>query len=101
MGNQYQMKMENHLLEFYYIMSDCIVALKLLNYTYYLYSTDVLHQTFRRLPNKYYSRWAEYCFNLRQHKELSLSDLELWLGEKILAAKEAYSPHKFDGKKIF
>ena len=69
-------------------MSDCIIALKQLNYIYDLHSTDVLRHS--KLPRKYHSRWAEHCFKLGQHKEPSLADLESWLQERIMAAKESY-----------
>ena len=79
-----------------------ILALKQLNYIYGLHSTDVLHRTIRRIPSKYHSRWAAYCFNLRQYKEKPpLSDLEFLLHKRILAAKKAHLPHKVDEKKIF
>ena len=83
---------ENSLLEYYYTMSDYIIALKQLNYIYDLHSTDVLRRSIRKLPSKYHSRWAEHCFKLRQHKEPSLADLESWLQERIMAAKESYLP---------
>ena len=85
---------EKALLEYYYAMSDCIISLKQLNYIYDLHSTDVLRRSIRRLPSKYHSRWAEHCFRLRQYKEPSLTDLESWLQERILAAKESYLPPK-------
>ena len=50
------------LLKYYYTMSDCVVALKKLNYVYDLHSTDALRQTIRRLPSKLHNRWAEHCF---------------------------------------
>ena len=81
---------EKSLLEYYYTMSDCIIALEQLNYRYDLHSTDVLRRSIRKLPSKYHSRWAEHCFKLRQQKEPSLADLESWLQERIMAAKESY-----------
>ena len=74
------------LLKYYYTMSDCVVALKQLNYVYNLHSTDVVRQTIRRLPKKFYNRWVEHCFKIRRHKEPSLTDLESWLQERILAS---------------
>ena len=68
MGNQISNENEKSLLEYYYTMSDCIIALKQLNYIYDLHSTDMLYQTIRRLRSKYHSRWADYCFNLWRYK---------------------------------
>ena len=50
------------LLEYYYTINDCVVALKQLNYGYDLHSTDFLRETIRRLPSKYQNRLAEHCF---------------------------------------
>ena len=80
-------------------MSDCVVALKQLNYVYELHSTDVLRQTIRRLPSKFHNRWAEHCFKIRGHKKPSLTDLEPWLQERILSSKKAYVPPQHDQKK--
>ena len=92
---------EKSILEYYYTTFDCIMDLKQLNCIYDLHSTDVLCQTIRRLLSKYHSSWVEYFFSLRRYKEPSLSDLDLWLSERILAAIEAYLPHKCDGKEKF
>ena len=83
---------DKSLLEYYYPMSDCVVALKQINYVYDLYSTDVLRQTIRGLPSKFHNRWAEHCFKIKRHKERSLTNLELWLQERALASKEVYLP---------
>ena len=45
--------------DFYYAMSDCLVALKRLNYHSDLYSSDTLAQAVERLPHKLKLRWAE------------------------------------------
>ena len=84
---------DKSLLEYYYPMSDCVAALKQINYVYDLYSTDVLRQTIRGLPSKLHNRWAEHCFKIKRHKERSLTNLELWLQERTLASKEVYLPH--------
>ena len=76
------------LLEYYYTVSDCVVALK--------HNT---RQTLRRLPCKFHIRWAEHYFKIRRHKEPSLTCLESRLQERILAQKEAYLPPKHDPKK--
>ena len=60
-------------------MSDCVVALKELNYVYDMHSTDVLRQTIRRLPSKFHNRWAEHCFKMRRHKEPLLTCLQSWI----------------------
>ena len=70
-------------------MSDCVVALKQLNYVYDLHSKDGLRQTIRRLPSKSHNRWVGHCFRIRRHKEKSLTDLESWLQKRMLASKEA------------
>ena len=75
------------LMEYYYTISDCVVTLNQLNYVYDLHITDVLRQTIRRLPSKLHNRWAEYSFQIRKFKEPSLTDLESWLQERILASK--------------
>ena len=80
-------------------MSDCVVALKQLNYVYDLHSTDGLRQTIRRLPSKSHNRWVGHCLKIRRHKEKSLTDLESWLYERIPASKEAYLPTEHDPKK--
>ena len=78
--------------EFYYTMSDCVVALNQLKYIHDLHSSNVVRQALRRLPSKYHNRWAEYCFRLRKNKEPSLCDLETWLQERILAVQEVCIP---------
>ena len=80
-------------------MSDCVVTLKQLNYVYNLHGTNVLRQTIRRLSSKFHNRCREHCFKSRRHKEPSLTDLESWLQERILASKEVYLPPKHDPKK--
>ena len=80
-------------------MTDCVVAPKQLNYVYDLHITNVLRQTIRRLPRKFHNRWAEHCFKIRGHKGPSLTDLESWIKERILASKDAYFPPKHEPKK--
>ena len=53
---------EKSLLEFYYAMSDCVVALNQLRYIQDLHSSNVLRLALQRLPSKYLNKWAEYCF---------------------------------------
>ena len=67
---------DKSLLEFYYTMSDYVVALNQLKYIHDLHSSNVLRQALRRLPSKYHNTWAEYCFKLKKNKESSLCDLE-------------------------
>ena len=53
---------DKSLLEFYYAMSDCVVALNQLRYIHDLHSSNVLRLALQRLPSKYLNKWAEYCF---------------------------------------
>ena len=87
------------LMEYYYTISDCIVALGQLNYTSDLYSSDILRQVIRRLPIRLHGKWAEFCFSLRRTKEPTLIDFEKWFQDRILAFKEAYLPVKNEPKK--
>ena len=87
------------LLEYYYTMNDCAVALQQFNYVYDLHSTAGLKQTIRRLPSKLHERWAEHCFKIRRNNEPSLTNLESWLQERMLASKDVYLPPKHDLKK--
>ena len=87
------------LMEYYYTISDCIVALSQLNYTTDLFSSDILRQVIRRLPPKFHGKWAEFCLTLRRVKEPTLVDFENWLQDRILAFKEAYLPVKHELKK--
>ena len=80
------------LMEYYYTISDCIVALSQLNYTTDLFSSDIRRQVIRRLPPKFHGKWGELCFTLRTVKEPTLVDFENWLQDRILAFKEAYLP---------
>ena len=50
---------DESLLEFYYTMSDCVVALNQLKYIHDLHSSNVLRRALRRLPSKYHNKWAE------------------------------------------
>ena len=52
-GKQIANNDDKGLMELYYSLSDCIIALCQLNYGADIYSTDTLHQTIRRLPNKF------------------------------------------------
>ena len=87
---QYQISNDDYksLLEYYYKMSHCVVALKQSNYVYDLHGTDVLRKTIKRLPSIFHYRWTKH-FKIRRHKEPSLTDLESPLQERILASKEA------------
>ena len=86
-------------MEYYYTISDCIVALSQLNYATDLFSSDILQQVIRRLPPKFHGKWAEFCFTLRRTKEPTLVDFENWLQDRILAFKEVYLPVKHELKK--
>ena len=87
------------LMEYYYTISDYIVTLGQLNYTYALFSSDILWQVIHRLYPKFYGKWAEFCFTLRRTKEPTLVEFENWLQDRILAFKEAYLPVKHEWKK--
>ena len=86
-------------MEYYYTISDCVVALSQLIYTSDLFTSDILRQVIRRLPPKFHGKWAEFCFTLRRVKEPTLVDFENWLQDRILAFKEAYLPVKHELKK--
>ena len=79
------------LVEYYYIISDCIVAVGQLSCTSDLFRSDILWQVVCRLPPKFQEKWAKLCFTLRRTKEL--------LQDRILAFIEAYLPVKHELKK--
>ena len=80
------------LTEFYYALSSCLNTLTKMNYTADIFSTDVLRQTLRRLPNYLIRKWAEYSFILRKREEPCLIHLEEWLQSRVMAAKDPYIP---------
>ena len=86
-------------MEYYYTISDCIVALGQLNYTSDLFSYDILRHMIHRLPPKFHGKWAEFRFTLGRTKEPTLVEFENWLQDRILAFKEAYLPVKHELKK--
>ena len=97
-GKQISNDDDRALLDFYYTISDCLITLQQLNYDSDIYSTDVLRQTIRRLPSKFYTRWGEHCLKLRVIREPTLVDLEAWLHDRIQATTDPYLPQKRDKK---
>ena len=89
---------ETSLTEFYYTLGDCLVTLRKLNYVSDLYSTDILRQACKKLPQYLLSKWAEHCLTLRRTCEPNLTHLESWLQERILASKESYLPRRTDDR---
>ena len=89
-------KDQNALTEFYYTLSDCLVTLRKLNYVSDLFSTDILRQACRKLPQYLLHKWADYCLILRRTCEPNLTHLEAWLQERILASKDSYLPRRPD-----
>ena len=87
---------QNALTEFYYTLSDCLVTLRKLNYVSDLFSTDILRQACRKLPQYLLHKWADYCLILRRTCEPNLTHLEAWLQERILASKDSYLPRRRD-----
>ena len=82
------------LTEFYYTLSDCLVTLRKLNYASDLYSTDILRQACKKLPQYLLHKWADHCLTLRRTCEPNLTHLEAWLQERILASKDSYLPKR-------
>ena len=87
------------LLEYYYTISDCILAFGKLSYISDLCSSDILRQVVQKLPLTFHGKWAEYCFNVKQTKEPTLVDFENCFQYRILALKEAYLPPQKGNKK--
>ena len=67
-----------------------------MNYIADIYSTDVLCQTLRMLPNYLIRKWSEYSFHLRKREEPNLIHLENWLQARVMAAKDPYLPNGRD-----
>ena len=55
-GEQISKDDDTGLLEFYYIINDFLINFYQMNYESDINSTDVLCQTIRRLPSKFYER---------------------------------------------
>ena len=89
-------KDQSALTEFYYTLSDCLVTLRKLNYVSDLYSTDILRQACKKMPQYLLHKWADHCLLLRRTGEPNLTHLEAWLQERILASKDSYLPQKQD-----
>ena len=84
---------------FYYTVSDCLVALQQLSYFSDLFSSDTLRQAVRRLPYKLHMKWAEHSQRIRERNgEPSLFDLESWLQARLQAYKDACLPEKRNPK---
>ena len=75
-GKQIRNDDNKTLMEYYYTISDCIVALGQLNNTSDLFSSDILQKVIHRLPPKFHGKLAKFCFTLRRTKELTLVEFE-------------------------
>ena len=80
------------LTDFYYNLSQCLNTLQKMQYHSDIQSTDVLRQALKRLPQRILRRWAEYSFKLRSKEEPTLTHLEKWLQDRIMATKDPYLP---------
>ena len=85
--------------DFYYSISDCLVALNRLRYLSDIHSSDTLRQTVHRLPRGLQFKWAERSLWIRRREEPNLIHFEQWLQERLLAMKEAYLPESKPDKK--
>ena len=81
--------------EFYYSVSDCLVALRQLNFVSDVFSSDTLRQAVRRLPSRLHMKWAEHALRIKQygHTEPNLFDLEPWLQSRVLAYKDSHKDY--------
>ena len=66
-----------NLMEYYFTISDCIVAPDPLKHAPNLFSSDILRQVIRRLSPKIHGKWQELCFTLRRTKESRRKDLKI------------------------
>ena len=82
----------NGLTEFYYELSGCLNTLKKMCYYSDIYSTDVLRQVVRKLPNRLLHKWSENSLRIRNHREPNLADFEKWLQDRIMASKDPCLP---------
>ena len=78
--------------DYYYTLSHCMNTLKKMRYYADMYSSDVLRQALKRLPPYLLRRWGEYCLILRRREEPSLEHLEIWLQDRVMAAKDPNLP---------
>ena len=88
-GNQVPDNDVEALVEFYYTVSDCLVALRQLNYASDMFSSDTLRQAVRRLPSHLHMKWAEHSLRIKRNDvEPNLLDLEVWLQTRVMAYKD-------------
>ena len=96
---------ENHdldgLTEFYYCVSDCLVALRQLRFDSDIYSSETLRQVVRRLPERYVHKWYEFALVIRNknREEPNLVHFEQWLQNRMLALQEAEDGRQARAKK--
>ena len=70
--------------EFYYCVSDCLIALRQLQFDSDLYSSGtLLRQTVRRLPERYANKWYEFAEQIwdRTGEEINLMHFETMVAE--------------------
>ena len=92
-GGQISDTDQKSLTDFYYAVSSCLNTLTKMNYTADIYSTDVLRQTLRKLPNYLIRKLSEYSFHLWKREEPKLIHLENWLQARVMSAKDPYLPN--------
>lgn len=78
--------------DYYYTLSHCMNTLKKMKYYADMYSSDVLRQALKRLPPYLLRKWGEYCLVLRRREEPSLQHLEIWLQDRVMAARDPNLP---------
>ncbi|XP_066927410.1 uncharacterized protein [Clytia hemisphaerica] len=78
--------------DYYYTLSHCMNTLKKMKYYADMYSSDVLRQALKRLPPYLLRKWGEYCLVLRRREEPSLQHLEIWLQDRVMAARDPNIP---------
>ena len=89
-GNVIRADSQKELSEYYYNLSDCVIALQQLNYLSDLRSTDVLAQAVRRLPKRLQFKWSERMSGLKSRGITpTLLEFEVWVREKVVAYREA------------
>ena len=83
---------QKELSEYYYDLSDCVIALQHLNYLSDLRSTEVLAQAVRRLPRRLQFKWSERTYVLKSRMITpTLVEFESWMHERVMAYRKAAS----------
>lgn len=92
-GAALQDRNRKSLRDFHIAIRDCLLTLQEMCYNADIESSETIRQATRRLPSHLIGRWAEHCLNLRErHREPSLSDLEQWLGKRVMALFDPLLP---------